>query len=128
MGRRTFEKILSFNIEWAYYKPVFVWSSKMKALPNNLKGRVDLITGDITSILTTINAKAYTRLYIDGGSTIQLFLKQDLIDEMIITHISVLLGDGVSLFGTLPRKLEFTLAKSEVHLGRIVQETYIRKR
>jgi len=32
-------------------------------------------------VLTDLNAKGFNELYIDGGVTIQNFLKEDLIDE-----------------------------------------------
>jgi dihydrofolate reductase len=40
-------------------------------------------------------------LYIDGGQTIQAFLEAGLIDEMIITRIPVVLGQGIPLFSPL---------------------------
>jgi dihydrofolate reductase len=30
MGRKTFEKVLSFGIEWPYTKKVFVWTNTLK--------------------------------------------------------------------------------------------------
>jgi len=40
-------------------------------------------------------------LYVDGGKTIQGFLKAGLIQEMIITKVPVLIGRGIPLFGPL---------------------------
>ncbi len=128
MGRKTFEKVLDFGIPWPYEKPVFVWSSTMKTVPNELEGKVILVAGTIANILSEINDKDCSQLYIDGGSTIQTFLKEDLIDEMIITRIPVILGGGISLFGELSEPMKFSLVKSEVFLEQIVQDTYVRVR
>lgn len=40
-------------------------------------------------------------LYIDGGITIQRFLRAGLIDRLIISHVPVLIGEGIPLFGSL---------------------------
>lgn len=39
--------------------------------------------------------------YVDGGKTIQGFLSAGLIQEIIITRVSVLIGSGIPLFGEL---------------------------
>lgn len=128
MGRNTFEKVLSFGIPWPYTKKVFVWSRQLKNLPPGLKGKVEIISGTPTEILTSIHKKGLGRIYIDGGQLIQAFLKEDLIDEMIITKVPMLLGGGFPLFGELTQMLHFTLVKSEVFLGQLVQDIYVRKR
>lgn len=128
MGRKTFEKVLSFGIPWPYEKPVFIWSSKLKTVPQQLEGKVGVVASPVAKVLSGIHNKGYSQLYIDGGSTIQACLKEDLIDEMIITRIPFLLGGGIPLFGELPNRMRFSLVKSEVFLGEMVQDTYLRKR
>lgn len=75
-----------------------------------------------------ITDKGFTNLHIDGAKCIQAFLKDDLIDEMIITTIPILLGGGSSLFSDLPGRMNFELIKSEVFLGEIVQNHFKRKK
>jgi dihydrofolate reductase len=58
--------------------------------------------------------------------TVQSFLKEDLIDEMIITIIPILLGGSIPLFGELPKPLDFVHVKTEVFLNAIVQNHYRR--
>ncbi|MEL7421424.1 MAG: dihydrofolate reductase family protein, partial [Bacteroidota bacterium] len=69
----------------------------------------------------------YHKLYIDGGTTIQHFLKDDLIDELRITTIPILLGGGFPLFGDLAAPLEWEHLDTQVFLGQIVQRHYRRK-
>jgi len=128
MGRKTFEMICSFEGEWPYSKPVFVLSTTLKRIPEALEGKVTMLQGSLAAIIETVNKKGYRRLYIDGGSTIQQFLIEDLIDELIITTIPVLLGGGVSLFSDLPKVLMFEHVKSTLFLDEIVQNHYKRKR
>lgn len=128
MGRVTFETILGFNIDWPYTKPVFVLSNTLEEIPELYKDKVYLLKGTIKEILTQIYKQGYTKLYIDGGRTIRNFLKEDLIDEIIITTIPILLGGGVSLFGDLPNELKFTLIKSKTFLNQVNQNQYKRER
>jgi dihydrofolate reductase len=126
MGRNTFETVLGFDIKWPYSKPVFVLSSSLQEIPEELKDRVTLLNLKPAEVVKKINSSGYKRLYIDGGKTIQTFLKEGLIDELIITIIPIILGDGTPLFNKQEDRVEFACIKSEVFLERIVQNQYVR--
>jgi dihydrofolate reductase len=128
MGRASFETVMGFGGEWLYKCPVFVWSSTLKSIPEGFGEKAELVTGSIQEILSVVHNKGYDRLYIDGGKTIQSFLKEDLIDEMIITTIPILLGGGIPLFGELSKRLEFEHVESKVLLNQLVQDHYSRKK
>jgi dihydrofolate reductase len=128
MGRKTFEVVCSFDISWAYTKPVFVVSNTLKTLSEEYKDKVEIVNGSLTKILEYIHGRGHAKLYIDGGTLIQSFLKEDLIDEMTISTIPVLLGGGSSLFGELLKPMEFEYVKSKVFLNAVVQDVYWRKR
>lgn len=128
MGRNTLSVVLSFGIDWPYTKPVFVLSNSLTEVPTGYEDKIILLNGDLNKVISNIKEQGFKHLYIDGGVTIQNFLKQDLIDEMIITTIPILLGGGASLFGDLLQPLNFKLQKSEVFLDQIVQSHYIRTR
>lgn len=128
MGRNTFETLLNFNIEWPFQIPVFVLSSSLTELPKELSEKVQLLKGDLKVILEHIHKKGYGKIYVDGGKTIQGFLKDDLIDEMTITIIPILLGTGRPLFSDDIQRLDFECVKTELFLNRIVQNKFIRKR
>jgi dihydrofolate reductase len=128
MGRATFETVCSFDMDWPYTIPVFVLSSSLKSIPEGLENKAAFVSGSLSEILDQIHKKGYTQLYIDGGITVQNFLKEDLIDELIITTIPILLGGGISLFGELPKKMEFEHVESVLLLDALVQDSYRRKR
>lgn len=128
MGRTSFETVCGFDGEWPYEVPVFVLSRTLQEISRNQEGKAFLVNGSLTEVLAEIHDKGYNRLYIDGGVTIQSFLKEDMIDEMIITTIPILLGAGFPLFSDLPKALEFELVESKVHLNQLVQRHYKRKR
>jgi len=127
MGRSTFEKVLTFG-EWFYTKPVFVLSNSLTEIPENLIGKVEIVKGDVQDVVKNLNSQGYKNLYIDGGKLIQGFLKEDLIDELIINKIPILLGKGIPLFGDIDQKLKFKHTKTEVFNDSLVMSRYLRDR
>ncbi|MBU2904233.1 MULTISPECIES: dihydrofolate reductase family protein [Arenibacter] len=127
MGRKTFETVCGFEGDWPYAKPVFIVSRTLDTLAEDYRDKAELVIGSLTEILEQIHNKGYHKLYIDGGVTIQNFLKEDLIDEITITTIPIVLGGGTALFSKLPTELEFTLVSSKVFLNQLVQNHYQRK-
>ncbi|TWT76298.1 Dihydrofolate reductase [Planctomycetes bacterium CA13] len=128
MGRKTFQKVCSFDCPWPYPVPVFVLSNSLSSLPKEYTGKAELINGSLSDVLAVIHERGHQELYIDGGTVIQNFLNEDLIDEMTITVLPILLGGGSSLFGELDEPLDFEHVKTEVLLNAIVQNHYRRRR
>jgi dihydrofolate reductase len=127
MGRKTFEKVLSFGA-WPYEKPLFVLSNTLKEVSGDLSGKAEIINGDPREIINTLKFRGFKNLYLDGGITIQNFLAEDLVDELIISRIPYLLGDGTPLFGSLEESMLFDHVETEVFDNGIVKSHYTRKR
>lgn len=129
IGRKTFETVLSFGIKWPYKKPVFVLSKTLKKIPiQEKKAKIELIDGELKNIISSLNNRNYNRLYIDGGKTIQSFLEEDLIDEMIITIIPIVLGEGIPLISKKLNKIRFQCYETKIFLDQIVQNKFMRTR
>lgn len=128
MGRRTYETVIGFGIEWPYAIPVYVWSSTLKSPAAGLNGKVTMISGDVRQVLEQMHDQGHFRIYVDGGQVIQSFLSKDLIDEMIITTIPILLGSGIRLFGDLGKKLMFRCTASRTFSNGTAQSVYERMR
>jgi dihydrofolate reductase len=128
MGRHTFETVCGFDCPWPYKKPVFVLSNTLKSIPQPYADKAKLIKGPLKNVVDQLNSEGYNQLYIDGGKVIQSFLKEDMVDELIITTIPVLLGGGASLFGKLSAPLNFELVSSKVFLDAVDQVHYKRQR
>lgn len=127
MGRNTFEKVLEFNI-WPYSKMIFVLSNTLKSVPRHLDNRAEIVNGDLNSIIEKLNSRGFENLYIDGGKTIQSFLRNDMIDELIITRIPIVLGSGIPLFENNGIELEFRHVETKVYSDTLVKSRYIRAR
>ena len=128
MGRNTLDAVLNFECDWPYKKPVFVLSNTMTKVPQGYEEKVFLVKGELKDIIAELNAKGFNDLYIDGGATIQSFLNEDLIDQMVITRFPILLGGGIPLFGELKQPLNFKVTKNEVVLETLVKTTYVREK
>lgn len=126
MGRKTFEVVCGFDVPWPYAKPVFVLTNSLTTIPEGYEGKAELVSGPLAEVVEALHAKGHQNLYIDGGTTIQSFLKEDLIDEMIITVLPILLGGGSRLFGELSRPMRFEHLRTEVMLNAMVQNHYRR--
>lgn len=128
MGRITFETVLGFGSGWRYPVPGIVLSTKLKSAPEDFADHVQFASGTPSEIVQLAKEQGFEDLYIDGGKTIQQFLQEDLIYELIITEIPLLLGGGNRLFRELDQRLEFELVDTDVMLNQLVKKRYRRKR
>ena len=123
IGRKTFESVLGFET-WPYgEKPVFVLSTK--ALADEPTGAVvERMSGNPTEIVSQLDARGIGHVYVDGGLTIQGFLRAGLIQRLIITRVPVLIGDGIPLFGGLPRDIQLRHVATRHYPSGLVQSEY----
>jgi dihydrofolate reductase len=110
MGRNTFEKVLSFGGDWPYGAlKIVVLSRKGVVIPEALQNSVSQSNEDPTVLYGQLKQKGYQHLYIDGGQVIRSFLRAGLIDDITLTLIPVLLGEGISLWENAPVDYQFEL-------------------
>ncbi|HVE42808.1 MAG TPA: dihydrofolate reductase family protein [Planctomycetota bacterium] len=125
MGRNTFDVVLGMGDSWFYPRPVFVLTTRPLPLPERLKDKVEFGRHSPAEIVDLMERRGAKRLYVDGGKTIQDFLKAGLINDLVITQIPVLIGEGIPLFGPLGKDVRLTIESSRVLGGGAVQTTYI---
>lgn len=124
MGRHTYEKVLTFG-SWPYPdKKVIVLSSGHPHLPKELEDKVEVLNLTPRELINTLTDKGFRHVYLDGGRTIQRFLKEGFVDEMTITTIPVLIGEGLSLFSSLQQDIQFQLMESKHFDNGLVQSKY----
>ena len=125
MGRNTFEQVLSFEGVWPYGStPVVVLSRQMKSLPDDVPDTVSVTANDPAKLVQRLSDEGLNHLYIDGGLAIQSFLSAGLIDEIIITNIPIILGEGRPLFGPLSADVKLELVSSQAFDFGFVQSKY----
>lgn len=123
MGRNTYEKVLTFG-GWPYEKKLIVLTGRALAVPHELEGRVEALGLPPRELLAELERRGARHIYLDGGQTIQHFLRERLVDEMTITTIPVLIGEGLPLFGRLDGDMKLELIVSQSFRNGFVQSRY----
>ena len=124
IGRGTFETVLAFPT-WPYgEKRVVVLSSRPLDLSKVRGGVVDQMSGDPRDIVAKLDAQGVKHAYIDGGDTIQRFLRAGLIQRLIITRVPVLIGQGRPLFGPLDADVKLRHVSTRTYPSGLVPSEY----
>jgi len=120
MGRHTYEVVAQFDA-WPYEgRRVVVLSSTLTSVCS----QAELYSGDIATLVTNLHAQGVKHIYVDGGLTISQFLRAGLIDQMIISIIPVVLGEGVPLFSGIGKDTWCRLVSSQVYSIGLAQMKY----
>ncbi len=126
IGRKTFETVLGFGA-WPYgEKPVVVLSSRPLdlSLAASRGGRVEQMTGPPADIVSALSGRGARHAYVDGGVTIQGFLRAGMVSRLILTRVPILIGSGVPLFGTLLSDVALRHVATKTFRGGLVQTEY----
>ena len=114
IGRKTYDYVIK-EIGSSHYdngqRDVYVITRTQRPSV----GRTTFYTGSLTDLVKQLKSENGKNIYCDGGAeVINELLKNDLIDEFIISIIPVLLGNGTRLFkdGRPEQLLEFVTAKT----------------
>jgi len=124
VGRKTFEVVLAFP-EWPYgEKLVIVLSDKKLDLAKVRDGVVEQMAGTPEEVVAKLSARGLKHIYVDGGITVQRFLRAGLIQQLTITRVPVLIGDGIPLFGALPRDIKLRHIATHSYASGLVKTQY----
>lgn len=123
IGRKTYETVLAFD-GWPYgEKRVVVLSERTLDL-SAAKGAVEQMGGAPADVAARLEATGSRHLYVDGGVTIQGFLRAGLIQRLIITRVPVLIGEGIPLFGRVPHDVRLRHVATRQYPSGLVQSEY----
>jgi dihydrofolate reductase len=123
IGRKTYETVLAFDA-WPYgAKPVFVLSTRSIA-PAPAGAAVERMSGHPAQIVAQLATRGIQHAYVDGGITIQGFLRAGLIQKLIITRVPVLIGSGIPLFGAIPHDIALKHVATRHYASGLVKSEY----
>jgi dihydrofolate reductase len=124
IGRKTYDTVLSFA-GWPYgAKPVFVLSTRGRVPAAPAGAVVERLSGSPSKIVAELRDRGINHAYVDGGITIQQFLRAGLIQRLIITRVPVLIGEGVPLFGPTGRDILLRPVATRQYSSGLVQTEY----
>ena len=71
-----------------------------------------------------MESRSVRHIYVDGGTTIQSFLRDRLMDELTVTRVPILIGEGISLFGPTGRDIKLRHISTKAFPSGFVQSKY----
>ncbi len=121
IGRKTLETVLAFPA-WPYgRKRVVVLSSRPLDLSGVRDGVVEQMAGPPAEIVAKLTVTGARHLYVDGGITVQGFLRAGLVQRLVVTRVPVLIGEGIPLFGPVPRDIRLRHVATRQYASGLVQ-------
>jgi dihydrofolate reductase len=125
LGRKTYEKVLSMGIDRPYGdRKVFVLTRN----PHPETDNITFYSGNLPDLIFRLKNQDGKHIYCDGGAeVIHQLLQDDLIDEMFISIIPILLGDGIRLFSQEFQEQKLKLVTTTSFDTGLVQLHYFRE-
>jgi dihydrofolate reductase len=123
VGRNTYEIVEAFP-EWPYEKKRVVVLSSSPIDFSTAKGAAEQMAGRPAEILAKLAASGAKHIYLDGGITIQRFLREGLVDRLTINRVPVLIGRGIALFGSLPHDVKLKHVATKSYAAGLVKSEY----
>lgn len=125
MGRRTFDVVRNLGHFELYGKKQMVVLSGTPLDFSSIKGAyLEQMSGTPQQIVAQLEKRGFQHAYVDGGITIQAFLRAGLVDRITVTRVPVLIGQGIPLFGPVPQDIYLRHIKTRSYPGGMVQSQY----
>jgi dihydrofolate reductase len=108
MGRSTYDVVAGFGGDWPYGKRPVLVATHRPLVP--VAPEVRAVHGDISTVVALAREAAGDKdVYIDGGKLIRQAMDAGLIDDLVVTMVPVVLGQGSPLFAGVEKRhaLEF---------------------
>ena len=122
MGKKTYKWIMEQNKDEYPYseKTSYVFLNKKQKNTKDVK----FIYQDIVNFTQNLKSEADKDIWmVGGGNLLYTFLRENLIDELIITVAPVILGEGIPLFKVGNYHLDLTLLGTQ-NFNQFVQLHY----
>lgn len=121
MGSKTYKQALELG--WPYGdKPVVVLSNRAIA---DERENVTSYSGDIKTLINDQLKPIHKNIWMVGGPTIaKKFIKSELVDEIIVSIMPIILGDGSLLFDCVGKEQQLHLKENSSYTDGMVELTY----
>lgn len=122
IGRKTYDVVLGFgDTAWPYTgKRVVVLTHRAVEGSHGEETHA----GDVAELVERLARDGAKRIYVDGGAVVQQFLTAGLVDDLTVSIIPLLLGEGVPLFGKTEHDIGLRLVDSRSYSTGLVQLEY----
>ncbi|MGB9941037.1 dihydrofolate reductase family protein [Methanosarcina sp.] len=123
MGRKTYEQVLEFG-EWPYgEKKAYVFTRQREHLRR--ENKVEFVSGEIGEFVRQLKEKTDQDIWLVGGSQlIKAFLKENLVQDLIIFVVPIILGGGIPLFDHIGKEIRLRSGRVERYENGLVRLEY----
>ncbi|PGM59975.1 diacylglycerol kinase [Bacillus cereus] len=124
MGKRTYDYVVEHTETFPYLgKKCYVFSNSEKGS----KEHVEFVNEDVVEFTKKLKEQEGSKIWlVGGGNLLGAFLKNNLIDEYIVTITPHILGSGIPLFKEKNLEINLTLTDTK-RFGQFVNLYYKRK-
>jgi dihydrofolate reductase len=123
MGSKTYEKSLTFSDGIDKKMPTYVVTGRNLKAPAG--ANTVFYSGSLVELVSNIRKETEKNIWLVGGGLLaQSFLREDLVDRIILSTTPIILGDGISLFGNLKKEIDIELIEVKSYESGIVQADY----
>lgn len=125
MGRKTYEVGLGFE-PWPYVgmRCVVVTSDATKTSRHG----EEFYSGELSALFERLSAEGTRHIYVDGGVVIAQALRAGLVDELTVSVIPIVLGEGTPLAPKIGVDVGLDLIEHKAFASGLVQLRYRVKR
>lgn len=121
MGRKTYDTGIGFDA-WPYAgMRCVVVSSDTARLSRHGE---EFVSGDLAAVFDRLGAEGAKRVYVDGGTVVAQALKAGLIDDVTVSIIPILLGEGTPLAPRIGGDVRLQLVEHRAFESGLVQLRY----
>lgn len=125
MGRKTYDTVLGFDA-WPHGNKRCVVVTSDTRRPS--RHGEEFFAGELATLFERLGAEGAERVYVDGGAVIGQALKAGLVDDLTLSIIPVLLGEGTALAPSLGGDVRLELTGQRAFESGLVQLEYRVKR
>lgn len=114
MGNNTFRQVINFDVEYPYKNKVNYVFTKNSLLKETAEAK--FVSEPIPQFIKRLKSIPGKHIWLIGGAQINsIFLKDNLIDEIMLFTLPIVIGEGISLFTDCKVETEFKLKQSKVY-------------
>ncbi|MDP2042924.1 MAG: dihydrofolate reductase family protein [Algoriphagus sp.] len=122
MGKRTYDWVMEQVSEFPHQGKETYVLTREKLDPI---GTIQFYSGNLSELVSRLKTRTGKHIFVDGGAqTVHRFLEDGLLDEVIISYIPVLLGEGIRLFQGRVAEQKLELVSSKNYTSGLVQVHY----
>ena len=121
MGSKTYEQALKLG--WPYGDtPIIVLTQRKRTSDRK---NVEFYSGDLNKLINGLLKPKYKNIWMVGGSeTTREFIRLQLADEIIISIIPIILGDGIPFFDQIGQEQPLHLKNITAYKNGMVELCY----